>query len=253
MEPTSDEYDQRQCAILNSLEGNLAGYDCPICRNKGIVNYVEDGYIQSRDCECMAIRRDLYRVKASGLQNLLEEYTFDTFQAKELWQQNLLRGAQAFLRDHNRKWFFIGGQVGVGKTHLCTAIVAQFLKEGVGARYMLWKDETTRLKAVVNDSEAYARLISPLKTVPVLYIDDLFKTPVDEFGNKKPPTQGDINIAFEVLNYRYNNDCVTILSSERVMDEILACDEAVGSRVYQRTKEYCFNLGQDRNKNYRLR
>ena len=42
---------------------------------------------------------------------------------------------------------FIGGQVGAGKTHLCTAMVGEFLKRGISAKYMLWRDDALKLKA----------------------------------------------------------------------------------------------------------
>lgn len=201
----------------------------------------------------MGIRGDLQRMERSGLKNLVEQYTFDRFVDQEPFQKKLKTRALDFLRNHDRQWFFVGGQVGAGKTHICTAIAVEFLKKGMGVRYMMWCDDSAKLKSVVNDCEEYERRIQPLKTIPVLYIDDFFKTSLDDEGCKKMPTQADIRLAFEILNYRYNNNCITILSSEWTVKEILHCDEAVGSRIYQRTKEHCFVIGQDRMKNYRLK
>jgi len=251
---SSKDYAQRQIDIINAIQGNLTGYDCPKCKNKGIIYYLKDGYEMSRECDCMKIRRSYWNIEKSGLKSLLGKYTFENFNAVEPWQQNLKKDAQKFLTDHKGKWFYAGGQVGAGKTHICTAIVGEFLKQGIESRYMLWRDEVVKLKACVNDDYEYGRLINPLKIVSALYIDDFFKTANDEYGNKKPPTHGDINVAFELLNYRYNDDkLITIISSERTVDELLSCDEAVGSRVYQRTKDYCWVIGKDIKKNYRLR
>ncbi len=299
-ERSCEEYLQNQCDRLNCLPGDWKGLDCPDCRNKGIVYLVQDSCIVHRECGCMGIRGDLQRMERSGLKNLVEQYTFDRFVDQEPFQKKLKAGALDFLRNHDRQWFFAGGQVGAGKTHLCTAIAVAFLKKGMGVRYMMWCDDSAKLKSVVNDCEEYERRIQPLKTIPVLYIDDFFKTSmgvrymmwcddsaklksvvndceeyerriqplktipvlyIDDFfktslddkGSKKMPTQADIRLAFEILNYRYNNNCITILSSEWTVDEILHCDEAVGSRIYQRTKEHCFVIGQDRRKNYRLK
>ena len=252
-ERSCEEYLQNQCDRLNCLPGDWKGLDCPDCRNKGIVYLVQDSCIVHRECGCMGIRGDLQRMERSGLKNLVEQYTFDRFVDQEPFQKKLKAGALDFLRNHDRQWFFAGGQVGAGKTHLCTAIAVAFLKKGMGVRYMMWCDDSAKLKSVVNDCEEYERRIQPLKTIPVLYIDDFFKTSLDDKGSKKMPTQADIRLAFEILNYRYNNNCITILSSEWTVDEILHCDEAVGSRIYQRTKEHCFVIGQDRRKNYRLK
>ena len=95
--------------------------------------------------------------------------------------------------------------------------------------------------------------MEPLKTVAVLYIDDFFKPSRDESGQKRPPTAGDINIAFDILNYRYVNNLPTIISTERTIDELLDIDEAIGSRIYQRTKGYCFSFRENRSRNYRLK
>ena len=68
------------------------------------------------------------------------------------------------------------------------------------------------------------------------------------------PTSADIMIAFEILNYRYmNQDLITIISTEKSVDEILEIDEAIGSRLYQRSKKYCIKLPSDKSKNYRMK
>lgn len=250
----STDINQRECDILNSTQGNLTGYDCPDCMNRGVIYRVDNGYIVSHECHCMETRRSMWNIKKSGIESLLKKCTFENFNATDEWQKDLKSGAQQFLTDHTGKWFYAGGQVGCGKTHICTAICGELLKQGMSVRYMLWRDEVVKLKANVNDSEEYQKLINVWKTAQVLYVDDFFKTSDTEDGKKKKPTQGDINAAFEILNYRYiNQDLVTIISSERSIDDLLECDEAVGSRIYERTKDYCFYFRPDKNKNYRLR
>lgn len=231
------------------MAGSLTGYDCPICKNKGNISVLKDGYETLQSCKCMAIRSSLRRIEKSGLKDLLKECTFEKYRALEPWQAHTKEIAKRYVNDNSGKWFYIGGQVGCGKTHLCTAIVGELLKKGKPAIYMPWKDDIVPLKAMVTDDEKYIKTISPLKKIDVLYIDDLFKT---EKG--KPPTTADINVAFEILNYRYNNsNLITLISSERLMPDIIDIDEAVGSRIYQRTKDYCLNIDYDRLKNYRLK
>lgn len=108
---------------------------------------------------------------------------------------------------------------------------------------MLWRDVSVRAKAVVNDEE-YGRIVDPLKRVKVLYIDDLFK------GGA--PKEADIKLAFEILNYRYaDQKLLTVISSERTIEELLDIDEAVGSRIYERSRGYYLPL--DGMKNWRLK
>ncbi|MBQ2391281.1 MAG: ATP-binding protein, partial [Clostridia bacterium] len=163
--------------------------------------------------------------------------------------------AQMFLKEIEKntdgvKWFYFGGQVGCGKTHICTAIVGELLtKQNKPTLYMQWREDVTNLKANVMNAYEYEGKMKAFKTVDVLYIDDLFKT---EKG--KTPTTADINIAFEILNYRYNqNDLITVISSEKTAFELLEVDEAVASRIIENAGEFRIDVKNDKTKNFRLR
>lgn len=228
----------------NRIPGNLTGYDCPLCLNRGYFTDVleEAGhfYRVSRECKCMKTRRSLRAIRRSGLAPLLDRYTFDAWQEKEQWQKKAKELALAYAEKPDG-WFVMAGSVGAGKTHLCTALCGELLKRGVSVRYVIWRDLTVQAKAVVNDGEAYQAIVEPLKRVKVLYIDDLFKT-----GGHKA-TNGDINLAFELLNHRYNSGLPTVLSSELTVEDITDIDEAVGSRIYQRSRNYYIALRGRRN------
>lgn len=74
-----------------------------------------------------------------------------------------------FVKDAENKWFFIGGQSGAGKTHICTAITAEFLRKGKKAHYMLWRDESMKIKSLTTEGEKYEHAVFKLKTVEVLF------------------------------------------------------------------------------------
>lgn len=235
---------------FNEASGTLMFYNCEKCNNKGIYAYINTaGNFETKVCECMRIRKARERLSESGLLNMAERYTFDNFTATETWQKSIVDAAKSYINNTCGNWFFIGGQVGSGKSHICTAIANELIYNGNDVHYMLWRDDAVPLKANVNNFAEYERRIKPLKTVPVLYIDDFLKT---EKG--KAPTPADINIAFEVLNYRYNDPALTtIISTELLIRDIITIDEAVGSRIYERSKKYQININPDINKNYRLR
>jgi DNA replication protein DnaC len=124
---------------------------------------------------------------------------------------------------------------------------------------MMWVEEAQNLKANINE-DVYFDKIHILKTVEVLYIDDFFKTgeefnPVLRRKVYKDPTAADIRLAFEIINYRYNNKrLITIISCERFIDELLAIDGGVASRIYERTKNGTgFEITRDLNRNYRMK
>ena len=84
----------------------------------------------------------------------------------------------------------------------------------------------------MNDAAAYEAAFRELAEVPVLYIDDFFK-------QRGEPSAGDVNLAFALLNSRYNaKGKRTILSSELPLKQIRSIDEATGSRIWQKARGY---------------
>lgn len=237
----------RKAASMNETPGYLTGYDCPKCLNRGVMWVVRgNDEVTASECECMIQRRNLQRLKRSGLEDAVTRYTFETWQTPDRWQEKAKALAERYAKER-RGWFVAYGHVGSGKTHLCTAICAELLATGMNTQYMLWRDVAVQAKAAITDDEAYNAIVTPLKRVKCLYIDDLFKV-----GKGKPPTEGDVNLAFEILNSRYNDSSkLTIISTERSMEDLLDIDEAVGSRIYERSKG--FRLDFSDKPNWRLR
>ncbi len=243
---TNDEKEIKYMPIHPDKE--IKEGDCPICGGMGVVRAVINGVEYFDNCICTKKEIAMNQLKLSGIAESIEKYTFDKFQTPEEWQQKLKQKALHFLQQKN-KWFFVGGQVGCGKTHICTAILAEFLKKGISVKYVIWTNEIVRLKANKMDDENYQRMINPLLTTQVLYIDDFFKTEKD-----KRPSEADIRTAFEIINYRYvNSNLITIFSTEKTVDDIIDIDEAIGSRIHEKTKGYRNVILKDEGRNWRLR
>ena len=233
--------EQMRVDAYNETVGTLSDYDCPICKNKGYVACLKDRKMVLKICECMKRRISMQRLEKSGLVELLKTYTMDSYKTDRPWQKTAKKKALDFV-DAGKGWFVISGTSGTGKTHLCTAICGMLLEKGYDVRYMIWREEAPKLKASVNDRDAYERAMNELKNCGVLYIDDFWK------GNV---TEADINLAFELLNARYNDRRkITIISGERSIEKILDIDQAVGSRIYELAKG---NLIMTPDENYRLR
>lgn len=251
MNTNPSSYKQTNVDEWNNNEGELTEYNCSDCKNKGYIMFLNEDNIETlRKCSCQNIRSSLKNIKQSGLENLLEDYSFEKFNTEESWQKKIKDAAKRFMSDTYGNWYFIGGQVGSGKSHICTAIVKELLYKGNEALYMKWRDDSVGLKkAITSDNNDYSPAISRFKNVKVLYIDDFLKT---EKG--KQPSAADIMLAFEILNHRYiNKDLITIISTERSVDELIEIDEAIGSRIYQRSKNYCIELAPDKTKNMRMK
>ena len=95
--------------IMNNAHGNLTGYDCNICHNKGIVYFRQGEEIVSKNCDCMKVRESLGRIKNSGLAKSLESAIID-----------LHKYSDSQPRDDHGRWTDVGGgdssSVGGGST-----------------------------------------------------------------------------------------------------------------------------------------
>lgn len=229
-----------RAAIVNGITGDLGELDCPKCKNRGWIAYNDgDGVVYER-CDCMPKRRALRGIRESGLSALLEDYRLDNYETPEPWQESALAKAREYAEDPGKSWFYIYGLPGTGKSHLCTGICGALLESGHDVRYMLWRDVSRELKAVVNDT-AFNELAAPYKRCAVLYIDDFLKGGMGD---------ADKRLAFELLNSRYNSRRPTLISSELSIDAVLDWDEAIGSRIYERAKGYVIHAN---GQNWRLR
>lgn len=233
--------------LANKQLGNLTGYDCKECLNRGGFERVDDnGYKFFEPCKCMKIRKSLKRIEKSGLSDLLKAYKFDNYKVEYNWQVYAIRTAKEYAINHSG-WFYISGTPGTGKTHLCTAICGKLLNDCIPVRYLIWRDFAPKATSLVMDTEKYQDLLEPLKHIKVLYIDDFLKT-----IRGKNPTDGEVKLAYELINSRYyNRNIITIISSELSIKDIIGIDGALGSRIYQRAKEHYLELG--KRENWRLR
>ncbi len=211
-------------------EYGLGNVDCPVCNNTGQIIYEKDGFTYGRDCECMAKRRSLRELEKSGLKSLSELYTLDRYHPDNERSEALLKLAWQYVED-KPAWFFVSGRPGSGKSHLCTGICLELIKRGAHVVYMLWRDEAVKLKSsLVENPEYYQTRMEQLKKAPVLYVDDMMKGRV---------TDADKKLAFELLNFRYNQPSTrTLISTELDFKDLRQIDEALARRIYERSAGY---------------
>lgn len=232
-------------------EDFITCYRCEACNDKTLIHYVSGEQILARNCACIPIRCSIMRARSSGLGDELKRCQFSSFEAITEWQKDAKNRAMQYSHDP-QGWFMISGQNGGGKTHLCTAVVGRLIHAGKSARYMRWKDDSAALKGVMNKPE-FEDMIQPLLSVDVLYIDDFLKTPRGEDRKPSEPSGGDLNLAFFIINSRYSTGKIVVISSEWTVDDVVSFDEATGSRIYERAKNFCIEIPKGIENNYRLK
>ena len=260
---TCDEkkLEEMKAAAYNSSSGSLHlkdGYNCPLCKNRGdIARLLEypPGCWQwaTTPCKCRAIRSSLQLMQQSGLGDVMTKYSFSTYDTPCIWQSALKAMALEYV-SQAQGWFYLGGQSGAGKTHLCTAICRELLMSGRRTTYMIWPSDSIILKRWDSDWTERQSLIHRLKTYDVLYIDDFLRTAKGADGAQKKPSSADLGVAFDLLNHRYlNRDQLTIISCEWSVEDILSYDKAVGGRIIERVGRYSFCLDGSDGRNWRMK
>lgn len=246
------EYDRIKIDSYNKTVGNLTGYDCSKCFNRGRYAIPKDGGGMSFvDCDCMKIRRCVQKMEASGLRDVIKDWTFDAYKDSESWQTTIKQGAMAYA-DKVNGWLLFCGQSGSGKTHLCTAVCRHLLLAGEEVRYMPWRQDVRELKGMAKEPSIQAEALKKYQEAPILFIDDLFKVSKAADGSCVPPA-ADVNIASDIIEYRYTKRLTTIISTERSPAELVDIDEGTGGRIYQMAQCHTYFIERKPGRNYRLR
>lgn len=225
-------------------------YKCEKCKDSGwIVRDDERGCSHSKRCDCWAIREAKRITENSGISTEFQGKGFNDYDTKGNEQlEHAKNKAIEYFRqfqkvEHTRRnSIMFCGQVGSGKTHLGTAICSNLMNLNIPVVYMAYRNTITRLKQKIVDEKEYDKDISQYIKARVLYIDDLLKGKI---------TESDINIMYEIVNYRYMNNLPIILSTEKSLEELLNFDEAIGSRILEMCRGNIVIL-QGRELNYRL-
>lgn len=233
--------------IYNSTVGNETncskcngrGYIAQVISEKNIKGHEIRCYMVLRECECLNDKNENRKAQNSGTQPLLQK-TFENFMASSPWQKGIKSLAEENAK--GKDWFFIGGQSGAGKTHICSAITNYQFRNRIQVNYMIWNDQINELKNFEDNT-----MMEKLKRVECLYIDDLFKKPRGQNGLPNLSTP-DIDKTWKLLNFRYLNKLKTIISSELNLEEVLKIDESMGSRIKEAAGKFIISVnGNERN------
>ena len=223
---------------LNNLEKNLgeSHYKCNKCRDLTFI--INDGV--ATPCECRAVKEAKDILRKSGISEEFRNKNFENFKTINDSQSiNAYNKAREYsnnfhiIKDSTQNSIMFMGQPGSGKTHLSLSIANVLMDNGVGVVYMGYRDVITQIKQNIMDEVYYNKVMNRYKNAKVLLIDDLFKGSI---------SKSDINIMFEIVNYRYFNNLPMIMSTEKGGKELIEIDEAIGSRILEMAKDYNMEL-----------
>lgn len=231
-------------------------YNCSICNNTLKINGLEfynDGtghyfHHESKPCKCNLIRKSLKIMQDNGLLGIIKKKTFSNFTTTEDFQKIIKTNAINFVKAIIAKQkvsFFIGGQSGAGKTHICSAILGEFAKHGICVYFFNYINDIATLNRYQYNStekDEYENLLSLYKQADILYFDDFM------FGEVSVSEQ---KIIFNIINHRYENDLPCIISSNKTLNDIRRINAPIYGRLYEMCSKFVFNINNDESKNFR--
>jgi len=208
----------------------------------------------ARICRCQEQKRIEKLFKSSQITPAFKAKTFDNFvttgrplaiRAMYECARDYAEGFQE-IRAQENNWLVLLGEPGAGKTHLSMAVANRLLAQEIPVLYFQHVEGLGELKdAIARQGESrIAAKLEHMKKVALLVWDDLF-------WGKGHPRDFELEIVFEVLNYRYLNLLPTAISSNRTHFQLLELNDTIGSRIVERGKGHMV-LVQGREANYRV-
>lgn len=245
---TYEELMQSKVDAFNEQVGtlNLAdGLNCTKCRNRGYwQRLTKNASIETYECTCLSQRRAL---RGSGLSTIAKgKKEMSDYETKNEWQRVSKAKAEKFVKQNSGYWFVACGQSGSGKTLICSILVNDLLfNKHKSVQCVCWQDFIGKIKRdLMSDNITEAdKSLNSVKQCEVLFLDEVLKAYNDT----------DLRYLAEIINYRYTNELVTILTSEHTITDLLKIDEATFGRVLEKCGDYVVNVPKDSRKNYRLK
>lgn len=170
-------------------------------------------------------RRQEKLLNDSNLGKKFRDRTFNNFDRKrnEKAYDDAVMYASTF-KDQFGKGLIFMGSVGTGKTHLAAAITHYLTEHGIPVKF----GNIVELFDSIRD--AYStddEILSELKGLPVLVIDDLGKERKTDWTTEK---------IYEIVNYRYEHELPIIVTTNCTREQL---QKRLGEATMSRVMEMC--------------
>ena len=230
--------------ILTRIRKNTTSvpckYKCALCKDTGWILEKNAKYQPTaKKCKCQLKNENekqwaTFGIDPASVKSLGEYNTYDekTSKAKQIISNYIFN----YNKNENKKysWVALLEQPGAGKSHLIQAAGGILIKQNVNCVYMPYTEVIQALKGQAAEYEKYMQLLEKFKKAEVLIIDDLFKEKIKNGVLIHDLNEVDSKHIYPLLNYRYNNNLNTIISSEATPEMLMQLDRALCGRILEK-------------------
>jgi len=200
---------------------------CPLCGGRGFlrrdVPVGHPDFGKAVPCQCKVAELQDMRLRdlrlASNL-GFLSRLTFDTFVPDGYGLNKELRGNLRLAYEATKAyaakpsgWLILRGKYGCGKTHLAAAIANHHIEQGHQVLFVVVPDLLDHLRAAFSPTSpvSFDQRFGSVRKAPLLILDDLGTQSATPWAREK---------LFQILNYRYNAQLPTVITTNQSPEEI---------------------------------
>lgn len=223
---------------------------CPKCQGSGWDRVERDGVAGVVRCECFRGSRFERLLANANIPSRYEHCELDNFDNWSRTTEIARVAAEKFVSEYPMPQpfglLFMGPQ-GIGKTHLAVGIIKKLIRQkSIPSLFCTFPELLKEIQNSYNPNtqSSEMRILEPILDTQVLVLDEL--------GAQKPSDWVRDQVAY-VLNYRYNENKVTIITTNfmdpgaegmkpSVTDSLA---QRIGDRIRSRLFEMCKDIKMD--------
>jgi DNA replication protein DnaC len=209
---------------------------CSTCSGTGWEFVVDKGV---RPCRCRSTERRAKLLADACIPKLYGETSLQTYQPAKgsLSQLRAFNYAHTLVRDYPMvaRGILLMGSVGVGKTHLAVSILRGLMEKGIACRFYEYR---ALLKAIQNSYNPNTQTTEMSILAPLIESEVIV---LDELGAAKPSEWVQETIGL-IINGRYNEQKLTILTTNYRDEGQSSIDETLGDRIGVRLRSRLYQM-----------
>lgn len=206
-------------------------YSCPICNDSGRVN--------GDYCKCLRNEINKILIAESGFSHLenFNNAKFDIFEDPSMMKKLYSKMQDWCKSDFKKNIIYIGGDTGVGKTHLMSCIANELIQHGklVTLTTSFAMNQDFMKSYSLRNNEEGNEILDKYLNCEILFIDDL--------GTELRRKDITNNYLSLVINERKAKRLPTVITSNLTLEDVRDYyDERVFSRIVDKDTSICLYL-----------